>query len=74
MKVVWNLEKTVAIPVSNICAWEIGTTDDWTEKARKEWTGGRFFVIARYVICIGAYEKVFEADSKEECIKFIESI
>lgn len=58
MKVVWNLRKDKAIPLSNICCFEINTIDEWCEQSRNKWNGGRYYVTA----------------DKEECVKFIEDI
>ena len=44
MKVVWNLEETVAIPVSNIKEFEVATTDEWSKESKAKWTGGRYYV------------------------------
>ena len=74
MKVVWNLTKNKAIPLSNICCFEINTIDKWCEQSRNEWNGGRYYVTARYTIVYGDSEIVFTSDDKEECVKFIEGI
>lgn len=73
MKVIWDLDKIVAIPKSNIKAFEICTTDEWCKTAKDKWQGGRYYVIARYTICMGDSQRVFTSDSKEDCITFIEN-
>lgn len=75
MKVIWNLEETIAIPVSNIKEFEVATTDEWSKESKAKWTGGRYYVIARYAIgACGNNVRVFTSDFKEDCIQFIEKI
>lgn len=74
MKVIWNLEKTVAIPISNIKDLEINNIDEWGKSSKEQWDGGRYYVIARYTVCTGHAERVFTSDSREECEKFIENL
>lgn len=74
MRVIWSLDKTLAIPVSNIKALEVLTIDEWCKTSKDEWKGGRYYVLARYTICTGASKIVFTSDSKEECMRFIETI
>ena len=72
MKVVWDIEKKVAIPLTNISCFEIDTTDEWCQKSRDEWNGGRYYVVARYTILTGLSAYVYTSDSREECVKFVE--
>ena len=74
MKVVWSLDKDVAIPVENIKSFEIDTIDEWGEQSIASWDGGRYYVRANFTICTGTHVNVFTADTKEECIDFIEKI
>lgn len=62
-KIVWDIEKKVAIPTDNIKNFEILNSSD-----------SKFCVIARFVICTGNVETVFTSNSLEECQNFIESI
>ncbi len=73
MKILWDLDKLVAIPKSNIKAFEIDNIDQWSKEAKAKWQGGRYYVIARYTICMGNSQRVFTSDSKEDCIAFIEN-
>ena len=73
MKIIWDLDKLVAIPKSNIKEFEICNIDKWSKEAKAKWQGGRYYVIARYTICVGDSKIVFTSDSKEDCITFIEN-
>ena len=72
MKVIWNLENEVAIPTNQITSFQIATIDDWSQKSKEGWRGGRYYVIARYAITGNDF--VFTSDSKGDCIRFIECI
>lgn len=74
MKVAWNIEKDIAIPVANIKELRIKTIDDWAVEAKEKWPGGRYYVVASYAICTGANTIVFSADTKDECIRFVEKL
>ena len=73
MKIIWDLDKLVAIPKSNIKEFEICNIDKWSKEAKAKWQGSRYYVIARYTICTGDFKSVFTSDSKEDCITFIEN-
>lgn len=73
MKIIWDLDKIVAIPKNNIKAFEICNIDKWSKEAKAKWQGGRYYVIARYTIFTGDSKSVFTSDSKEDCITFIEN-
>ena len=74
MKVVWNLDKTVAVPVTNIKAAEINWIDEWGKQSKENWNGGRYYVLIRYTVCTGSSMFAFTSDSQEECRKFIENL
>ncbi len=69
MKIIWNLDKTVAIPLNNITHFEINFYETYAKQGNKPWV-----VTARYVIYTGTSEQIFVADSKEECIDYINDL
>ena len=71
MKVLWNLEKTIAIPVSSILSFEISDTSGWSGAAKVLWNYDRFAIRANFA---NYHEYVFSSTSKNDCINFIESI
>lgn len=77
MKMIWNLDKTVAVPLHNIKVFEIEDVEDRSEFARKEWyekKRKRFVVVARYKIVTGMRMEVYSAEDKNSCIDYINNL
>lgn len=67
MKVIWNIDKTIAIPVDKVKSFEI--------YSYKQYNGEPIYkVLAHYTIATGLKEVVFEAKTKEKCMTFISEI
>lgn len=64
MKVIWNIDQTIAIPLSSIRSFDI----------LEQTTSKQFKIIAHYVIYTGLTEVIYEADNKQSCIDFINDL
>lgn len=71
MRVLWNLDKTKAIPLRHIRVFEIEDHTERTEKDKERLGVKNYSVLVRYQICTGDWFWVFTADTKEECRTFI---
>lgn len=64
MKVIWNIEQTIAIPINNVKTLEIAVYP--------QSNGIRLFKgIAHYTILSGLQEAIYEAEDKGSCVDFI---
>ena len=74
---IWDLDKTIAVPLHNIKVFEIVDMENRGEFVRKEWYGKkrkRFVVIARYKIVTGMQMEVYSAEDKNNCIDYINNL
>ena len=71
MRVLWNLDKTKAIPLRHIRVFEIIDNTEMDEKDKERLGVKNYSVIVRYQVCSGDWFRVFTADTEEECRTFI---
>lgn len=74
MKVVWDLKNKTAIPLHNICVFEIEDNTEMSEADKDKLGIEDYSVIARYQICTGDWRYVFTSNSKADCIHFIDTL
>ena len=68
MKLIWNCDKTVGVPIDNISKFQI------IGRSTSDGTGEEYIVLAYYTICVGESMHIFTADTQQRCIDYLESI
>ena len=74
MKVLWSLDKTRAVPMHHIRVFEIEDNTKMTDHNKERLGIKDYSVIVRYQICTGDWFRVFTADTKAECVHFIDEM
>lgn len=77
MKVVWNINRSTAIPVDNIICFNIKDLETCAKEYReKKYKEGykRFILDISYVICTGVHDEIYTADTMEEIGKYIDTL
>lgn len=74
MKVIWNLDKTKAIPINYITEIEIISTKGYTQEFLNKINNAEYAVLVRTGIFGAGSEFVYAADTEGDCVRFVENI